>query len=215
MHRAKGHAYLSPIVLIEMQWRRSPEISEGKVFFDCGIESRPVSKLGNSAVLGRHLIVYVAVVDHVLEIFDRRPGKHEDIVSGTSLDFSPSGGSDLFNGDFVDGYRRIMQLAPVPGCALKPEVKLWHQMRPFRDLERFLAGENATREVEEWSESGRASRPADEITARNLFSFGARHSDYPIAREAKTSPWQRECTARAREVSRASVTASRQRGNYA
>src|SRR3989442_13156949 len=95
------------------------------------------------------------MVNHMLVILGGRPGKDEHVVPLAGLDLSGSAGADLFYGDKVYGYPRIVLFAPFPGhLTLEPLVIVGQEMGPFCDLQLFLAGESAIGKKEERAESG-------------------------------------------------------------
>src|SRR6266851_6095375 len=86
MHRAEGHADLAPIVHKVVKRGGHPGITKGEVFLGFGIESGFVPEPVNISVLAGYSLIDFAVVNHVLNVFSRRPGKDEDIMALAGLD---------------------------------------------------------------------------------------------------------------------------------
>jgi hypothetical protein len=65
------------------------------------------------------------MINHVLFVLGRRPGKHEKIVTLAVGNLSRRSAVDLFNGNVVDNYSGVVLLAPLFGeYALEPRVIL-------------------------------------------------------------------------------------------
>ena len=152
-----------------MQRRRDPEIGEAEIFLGLGIERGPVRKLLDGADLRRHRLIDLAMIDHVLAEFRRRPGKDEQVVPLAGLDLSEGAVTNLLYRNNIDGDVSVVPLAPVFGHHVyKPLVILRQKVGPFGDLERLLAGESATGKKKERAERGCASRELQEISTRGF-----------------------------------------------
>ncbi len=124
-------------------------------------------ELLDGADLPSNCLIDLAVVNHVLAVFRRRPGEHEHVMSFASLDLGERAVANLLYRNDVNCDLGIVLLAPVPGHHVhKPLIKFGEKMAPFRDVQCLLAGGNATGKKEKGTESGSAGRYLKEITSR-------------------------------------------------
>src|SRR5690348_15243761 len=106
------------------------------------------------------------MVNHVVGEFGRRPGKHEQIVPISGADFSEGTRTNLFDRNQINDYFCIVLLAPLRCHYLhKPLIKFGKEVRPFSNLEGFLAGESTIRKDKERTEGRRSRCKSEEVTA--------------------------------------------------
>src|SRR5690348_10536664 len=95
------------------------------------------------------------MVNHVRVEFRGWPGEHEDIVPFARLDLSERPFADFFRRNNVNCDLDVILLAPVAGQHIcKPPVKFRKEVRPFGDLERFLARRGMLGKKKEWTKGG-------------------------------------------------------------
>ena len=117
-----------------------------------------------------HRLIDFGVINHVLLVLGGRPGKHEQIVSLCVSNFSRCPRVDLFHGNVVHGYDRVVLLAPFFGIDIgEPLVVFRDEMSPLRNLQALLPSTIA--ESKERPESGSRSCQPEEISPGRLFAF--------------------------------------------
>src|SRR5262245_53321330 len=89
------------------------------------------------------------MVNRVRVEFRRGPREHEHVVALARLGLSERAVADFLHWNDVNGYLRVILLAPVPGQHIhKPLIKFGKEVGPLRNLQRLLAGECAIGEKE-------------------------------------------------------------------